>query len=338
MQQLTFISAGNLEWHESDDPTLGGPKQALVRPTAVAMCDLDIAAIQGLAPIPGPFALGHEFTATVIEVGDEVIRVRPGDEVICSFQISCGICVRCLRGDTGNCTEVNPGAMYGLGQVGGEHWGGAMADIVLVPFADAMLFAVSASISAPTLASSSDNIVDGYRTVAPSLAKHPGADVLIVAGGARSIPLYTVQIARALGAGRIDYIDHDVARLDLAEKFGARPIEGPPGKKAGSYQVTVDASATEDGLRCAIRSTEPGGTCTSIGIYYSDVEMPLLHMYSKGITFITGRPDSVATLPEVIKLIETGRIDPDELQTTFAWEDAIEALKDPPVKTIFVRD
>lgn len=43
----------------------------------------------------------------------------------------------------------------------------------------------------------------GMRAVAPYLADTPGADVLVVAGIARSIALYAVAIARAPGAGRM---------------------------------------------------------------------------------------------------------------------------------------
>ena len=54
---------------------MGGPARvrsavlgdALVRPIAVATCDLDIALLHGDAPLPGPFAFGHELVAEVVE-------------------------------------------------------------------------------------------------------------------------------------------------------------------------------------------------------------------------------------------------------------------------------
>ena len=54
----------------------------------MATCDLDLAIIRGQAPIPGPFAFGHEFVADVIEVGDEVKSVKPGDRVVVPFHRS----------------------------------------------------------------------------------------------------------------------------------------------------------------------------------------------------------------------------------------------------------
>jgi alcohol dehydrogenase len=98
-------------------------------------------------------------------------------------------------------------------------------------------------------------------------------------GGAAGIPFYAIDIARALGAGRVDYIDTDRRRLDLAAALGAMVLEGPPPRKHGRYPITVDASGQEAGLACALRSTEPDGICTSIGIYFSETTpVPLLEM------------------------------------------------------------
>src|ERR687895_48036 len=127
MQQLFFVEPGKVEWREVSDPSVpeGG---ALVRPTAVAMCDLDSMLIYGGAPIPGPFEFGHEFVGEVVEVGEKVADFAPGDRLIFSFQICCGKCDRCKRGLTGSCLEVREGAMYGLGPIGGD-WGGAFSDL-----------------------------------------------------------------------------------------------------------------------------------------------------------------------------------------------------------------
>lgn len=337
MQQLRLKAPRELVWIEVAEPVLSEPLGALVRPVAVAVCDLDKAVIGGAYPIPLPLDLGHEFVGEVLGVGQDVGSFAVGDIVVASFQISCGVCDRCSRGLTGNCTAVDPGSMYGLGDIGGRKWGGALSDVVSVPFAETMLFKMPQGLAPATVASASDNIVDAYRTVASPLIAQPGANVLIVAGGAPSIALYAVDIAVALGASKVDYIDTDAHRLELAAKLGANPMAGPPPRKAGRYAITVDASADPDGLNCAILSTEPGGTCTSIGIYLMDTAMPLFEMYSKGINFITGRPNSVASLPAVLDLAASGAIHPDVLATTVSWDQAPEAMLDDYVKLIITR-
>lgn len=195
MQQLTFIRKGRLEWREVPEPKLEGPQEALVRPLAVARCDLDAAILFGQFPLRGPFALGHEFVAEVTSCGEAVKGFSPGQKVVVPFQISCGACPKCQRHLTGRCSTVGlgsmpvAGAMYGLGAAGG-HWGGALSDLVKVPYADSMLLLLPEGIAPHCLASASDNLPDAWRTVGPYLKQQPESPVLIVGGGAWSIGLY----------------------------------------------------------------------------------------------------------------------------------------------------
>ena len=72
MRQLTLSEQRQVEWIEVPEPGIEGEGQAIVRPLAVALCDLDLPIIRGQAPIPPPVALGHECVAEVLEIGDEV--------------------------------------------------------------------------------------------------------------------------------------------------------------------------------------------------------------------------------------------------------------------------
>ncbi len=337
MKQLTNTAPNKVEWLEVPEPTLQDSGEALVRPLIVARCDVDLPIILGVTPFSLPVALGHEFVGEVIETGDAVRTVRAGDRVIVPFQISCGECDRCQRGITGSCSAVGPGAAFGFGARGGDH-GGAISDLVRVPFADAMLLPLPDGVSAEAIASA-DNIPDGYRTVGPHLRETPGAPVLVVGGGAASVGLYAAAVAVALGSSRVDYIDTDATRLDLASSVGANPVQGPPPANAGAYPITVDASASVDGLHCALRSTEPAGVCTSVGIYFNEfTPMPLLEMYRSGITFHTSRANARAVLPDVIDLIQSGRLQPEKLITDrVPWRDAAEEYARPAVKLLVTR-
>ena len=349
MRELTFTGEDAVEWRQADEPALEGDGQAIVRPLAVATCDLDTAVIAGRVPIPPPFPIGHECVAEVVEVGDSVSTVAPGDRVSVAFQISCGKCASCLAGHTGNCTETPRLAMYGLPL--GENWGGFLSDAVRVPYADAMLVEVPGSVDPAAAASVSDNIVDAWRTVGPQLERSPGAPVL-VCGGAGSIDQYAVAIAVALGAERVDYLvdggglaggggrgSRHQAAAELAGRLGANVIdEGEVPERLGPYPITVDASAAPAALACALRSTEPDGVCTSIGIYYEKTTpVPLLEMYTKGITFLTGRAHARPAIPKVIELIAEGKLDPVPVtRRTLAWDEA-EALPEERVKTVICR-
>jgi len=309
---------------------------------AVACCDLDVAVAQGRAPLPPPYRLGHEGVAEVIEVGEDVVSVAPGDTVIVPFQISCGSCRACRRGHTESCQSVPERAMYGLGPIAGFDGGGFMSDVVRVPYADAMLVAQPAGLDPASLASASDNVPDAWRCIGPyeqELAALAETDRRVLVMGGLSIGLYAVGIATALGA-RVDYVDTDPSRCEIAGGFGAHVTQGPSmADGTDPYPVVVNTSANAEKLRSAFALTWPGGVCTDTGIYYgNDVELPLLAMYGRGLRFVTGRVASRAVLPDVLSLVATGRFDPGLVTTQrVAWEDAEAAWPNMTAKTVYVR-
>jgi alcohol dehydrogenase len=338
MKQLTLVEPGRVEWSDAPAPSIQGAGEALVRPLAVALCDLDANIVSGEFPLQAPVALGHEFVAEVVDIGDSVKGVRPGDRAVIPFQISCGECSRCRRGQTGDCETVPRLSMYGFGAFGGD-WGGALSDMVRVPFADAMLVPLPGGADPAALASASDNIPDAWRTVAPQLERRPGAEVLIVAGGARSIALYAVNIALALGASRVVYLDSDEARLRVAAGLGAETVEGDPPHRIGPFPITVNASLTHEGLNCAIRSTEAGGVCTSVAIMPEpQTPMPLFEMYTNGIEFHTGRVMARPAIPAILEHAAAGDLHPERVTSrVVAWDDAADAVGDPETKLIVTR-
>jgi alcohol dehydrogenase len=217
-------------------------------------------------------------------------------------------------------------ATYGFGPAV-ERWGGFLSDLVLVPFAEHMLVPVPQGVAPAAVASASDNLSDGWRAVAPQLAEEPGAAVLVV-GGSRpgSIGLYAAGFAVALGAESVLYVDADESRRAAAERLGAQTLAQAP-RRVGPYPITVDSSSRVEGLQLALRSTAPDGTCTSTAIYFEPPELPLLEMYTKGITFRTGRANAREAMPHVLELAAAGRMRP-ELVTTrvVSWDDAVPAL------------
>ncbi|HZP44587.1 MAG TPA: alcohol dehydrogenase catalytic domain-containing protein [Candidatus Binataceae bacterium] len=338
MRELTFVGPGSVEWRDVPAPVIDGPNQALVRPIAVATCDLDVLLLRGKASMFGNnFAFGHECVAQVVEVSKGAGPFRPGDIVVPSFQITCGTCGRCRRALTGNCEAVRGTAMYGIGTLGGNY-GGALSDLMKIPYASAMLVALPNNLAPADVASIGDNVADAWRTVAPALRGNPEARVLIVGGG--SIGLYATQIALALGASTVDYVDSQPARLNLAEELGAHVYGSFPPKGIGRFPITVATTGELEGLTFAIRSTEPGGVCTSVGIHSGNATpMPLFDMYITGMTFVTGRGHARTVLPELLELASTGRITPEKITNKVVpWDDAVDALSDPPDKLVLARE
>lgn len=333
MAQLVLAEPGRAHWTDVPTPSLTGDVDALVRPVAVATCDLDTAINAAVFPMPLPYSVGHEFVAEVLTVGSGVARVAPGDVVAVPFQINCGDCARCRRGVTNSCTTVNRGAGYGLGPIGGAQWGGAVADVVRVPFADAMLLPLPTGVD-PAIVASLDNLPDAYRTVQPYLSETDDRRVLIVGG--QSIGLYAVGIARAFGA-EVTYVDSSAGRRATAAGLGAT-VHEPGIDRLGRFPITVNTSSTRDGLLLTLRSTEPDGVCTDTGIFVEDVPMPLWQMYTSGVRFVTSRVNVRAVLPAVLDLVATGRVDPSVVTASSAsWAEAAPAWSAHRGKLVLVR-
>jgi len=343
MRQLTYAAPGEVQWRDVPAPTLQGDGEALVRPIAVTRCDLDHAIVTGATGWAGPFALGHEMAGVVTDVGDDVTRFRPGDQVIVPFQISCGACGPCRRGLTGNCEGVPFRSSYGMAPLSGVDYGGALSDLVRVPFADHMLLLRPPEIAPAAAAGIADNVSDGFRAAAMHLATRPGARVLIVGGRTQGVGLYAAQAAKVLGAADVVYLDNDPARLALARMLDIRVVEGrtDAGVAPGApFPITVDASGTSGGLALAIRSTEHGGIChRTYGDVRSVTDVPLRDMYGIGLSLHLSRVHARAVMPIVIDHVRCGALHPEVvIGRTVTFSAAAEAILEPTVKIVFMND
>jgi alcohol dehydrogenase len=268
----------------------------------------------------------------VVDVGDAVRRIRPGQLVIVPSQISCGTCRNCRRGFTGRCLSVPLGAGYGMGREGG--FGSAAADLVRVPFADAMLAPLPSGADPVALIGAADMALDAWRAVAPQLQQRPGATVLVMGGLAAVIGIYAAGIAVALGASRVDYVDDDEARLRQAARYGANAIRRPT-ELANMYEIVVDADGQADTLVQAIRAAEPEALFTSVTIHMRPLTgLPLAEMYFKGLSFHTGRANVSTAIEPVLALCSHGHFHPERVEITlYGFDDAPEAWLDPTVRT-----
>ena len=344
MRALMFRGPMAIAWEEVETPQLMEPRDALVRPIAVARCDLDPAIALGLYPMPAPFVMGHEMVGEVVAVGEAISNVRLGDKVIVPFQLSCMTCAPCLRGHTNACVNVPSGTAFGLGPHGGIDLGGALAELVRVPWADVMLIPLPEGMDPVVAAGIPDNVSDGYRCVAAPLAERPGAPVLVVGGLAPSVGLYAVMAALALGSERVVYVDDDAARLELAAAAGAEVVNAKDQwdslKLAERFPIVVDANVLDPGRNFALRSVEPCGVCTSVsGGASSRSNLPLQSMYLKGVRYEIGRVHACATARPVLDLVSSGALDPARIiNKVVPFSEAVEGMILPVTKVVFVND
>jgi Zn-dependent alcohol dehydrogenase len=123
----------------------------------------------------------------------------------------------------------------------------------------------------------SDNIADGYRTVAPHLKIWPKAPALVVGGLAQRVGLYAVQSAISCGSEKVVYVDNDKHRLAVAKSLGAETMMLTTDEMAvlekfpeEEFLVTVDAACTLAGVNFAMNLTLSCGFCTSVSGGFSE--------------------------------------------------------------------
>ena len=139
------------------------------------------------------------------------------------------------------------------------------------------------------------------------------------------------------------YADGDAGRLESAATLGAEALAIPADDdgelqwpaKLGRFPITVDASGSHGGLHAAIRSAAADGTCTSVAVYFEPATpLPLLEMYTRGCSLHVGRCHARALIPEVLELVGAG-FDPALVTSAVVgFDDAEEALVDPPTKLV----
>lgn len=343
MRQLTFVRAGVLEWWDVPDPRVQHGGDALVRPLAVTRCDLDLYIANGVAKFEGPFAIGHETAGIVTEVGDAVRHVTVGDLVIVPFQVSCGSCRFCRRGLTNACESVPFRSSFGLKPVCGVEYGGTLSDLLRVPFADHMLVKNPAGLKLSQTSSLADSATDAFSVAEPVLRQNPEADVVVIGGRGQSLGIMIAHAAKSLGARRVLYVDNDLRRLAKAQEYGVEVLEIASYKDArlaDRFFLAVDADGSAASLSFAIKSIEPGGIChRTYGGFETETPVPLAYMYGQGITLKIGRVHARANLPSCLAHVKAGHYHPEAVLTRHvAFEEAHEAILDPSMKVVFLRE
>jgi 2-desacetyl-2-hydroxyethyl bacteriochlorophyllide A dehydrogenase len=295
------------------DPTLPGPDGAVVEVTAAGICGSDLHFYEADFPIVDPIALGHEAVGTVVEVGPEVRTVKVGDQVIISSVTGCGTCPGCATRDPVMCYS-------GFQIFGGGLLGGAQADMLAVPAADFQLLKMPEGITTEQALLLTDNLATGWA--AAQRAEIPlGGTVAVIGLGA--VGLCSLRSALFQGAATVFAVDRVDGRLDRAVRWGATPIrsstvEGILAATGGrGADSVIDAVATDASLTDALNAVRPGGTVSVVGVHdMNPFPLNALGCLIRSITLRMTTAPVQRTWPELIPLLQSGRLNVDGIFTT----------------------
>ena len=327
MKALVYGGPGVRTWESVPDPSIIEPTDAIVRIDSSTICGTDLHILKGDVPevVPGT-VLGHEAVGTIVEVGDGVTTVHPGDRVLISCITSCGRCRFCKEGHYGLCTG-------GGGWIFGHLINGLQAEYARVPFADTSVYKVAPELTDEQVLFLADILPTSYEVGVLNGTVSPGDTVAIV--GAGPIGLAAILTAKLYTPGRIIAIDLADSRLEGAKRFGADTVinNGCEDAKAIVLELTdglgadvsfeaVGAPAT---FELATDLVRPGGHVANIGVHGRSATLHLETLWIRDITITTGLVDTFS-IPQLMRLIASDRLDPSLFAThRFPLEDTMAA-------------
>ena len=314
MKAVVYEDVRRLSVSDVPDPTIEDPHDAIVRVTLAAICGSDLHFFHGKAPLMPGDGIGHEGVGVVEAVGPEVEVFKPGDRVVLAFDIVCGHCWFCRRGQTALCEEFRN---LGGGPFGGS-LGGTQAELVRIPYADWNLLAVPDGMEDERALFVGDILTTGYYGTAIA-GIEPEDTVAVV--GAGPVGFFCAQAARVHGAARVLSLDLEPERLALAERVGAEPInvkernpqtavdESTEGRGA---DVVIEAVGNEAAYETSTRIVRRGGTVSVVGMYVTEkAEVPLGVYWTRALRIVFAGICPVHTWwDRSMEAVRSGRIDP----------------------------
>jgi len=292
--------------------------ELLIRVQACGICGSDVHGYDGSTGrrIP-PIVMGHEAAGIVESVGSTVGNFRVGDRVTFDSTVSCGTCFYCLIGQINLCENRE---VIGVSTPAFRRMG-AFAEFVAVPariayhLPESMPFSHAAMIEAVSVAVHAVSLTP----IAP--------DDTVVVVGAGTIGLFTLQVVRAAGAGKVYVLDLDDSRLQMARSLGATEtfnsrdanvisqiLDLTSGRGADAAIECVGSTAP---VKLALDSVRKGGCVTLIGNVTPTVELGLQSAVTRQIR-LQGSCASSGEYPASISLMSRGAVRVEPLISTVA--------------------
>ena len=311
MKALVYHGPGLRAWEEVPDPVIEFPTDIVVRIETSTICGSDLHILKGDVPETKPGTiLGHEAVGTVIEKGTAVSTLELGDRVLVSCITSCGRCRFCKEARYGLCSG-------GGGWILGHLINGLQAEYARVPFADTSVFKVPAELTDEQVLFLSDILPTAFEVGVLNGGVQPGDTVAVV--GAGPVGLAAIMTAKLYTPGQIVAIDLSDARLVKAREFGADAtinngtedalalvIELTGGLGA---DVAIEAVGVPETFELCTALVRPGGRIANVGVHGHSATLHLETLWTRDVTITTGLVDTF-TVPQLLKLVAQGRLDP----------------------------
>jgi alcohol dehydrogenase len=326
MQALVFHGPGKRSWESRPRPEVQETTDAVVRITTSTICGTDLHILKGDVPsVTDGRILGHEGVGVVEAVGAGVSAFRKGDKVLISCITSCGKCDFCKKGMYSHCR--------GGGWILGNTIDGTQAEYVRIPHADTSLHRLPPGADEEAIVMLSDILPTGFECGVLNGQVKPGDTVAIV--GAGPIGLAALLTAQFYSPAEIVMIDLDENRLRVASSLGGtkalnsadgKAVEKVLGLTGGvGVDVAIEAVGSPATFDICQSILAPGGRLANVGVHGKPALLHLEKLWAHNITLTTRLVDTVTT-PMLLKVVQSGRLQPKKLVThRFGLSDVMKA-------------
>jgi len=250
-----------------------------------------------------PQTLGHEFSATVVEIGGDVRDVKVGDRVSICPLITCGRCYHCRRGNGHLCMSM---ACTGLSAETG-----ALANFAVVKESQCAVL--------PDTVSDLEGALIEPATVAAygvDWAGVTGGDIVLVTG-AGPIGVLSAMYASAIGAATVIIAEPNPNRANLARAMDIGPVVDPTMDGFSDLiadltdgvgvDLSVECSGTTPGLTTAISSARARGRVVQTGLHTKPATVDMMEVANREIAIYGSWCYNLTDWPRIIRLVAAGK-------------------------------
>jgi alcohol dehydrogenase len=342
MKAIVFEEVGKVKVDDVAKPTLQDAADAIVKVTLTTICGSDIHVINGAAPMPPGFVLGHEFVGVIEELGDRIDGFEVGDRVAVTATPNCGKCEMCIKGLPAKCVK---GGIFGCGPMLGN-FGGSQAEYVRVPFAQFGMHKIPEGLTDEQVLLVGDILSTGYFAVINGNTT-PGDAVAIFGGG--PVGLCATACAKLFSPSKVIVVDPIENRREVAGMMGATHTIDPTQVDAvheikeltggaptdvlaemrsrSGADVAIEAVGIKATFDAAFQAVRPGGNVSIVGVFEEAQELPMPQLCLKNIGATMGLVN-VVHMSRLLKIIDAGLLDTTPLIThTMSLDKGVEAYE-----------
>ena len=338
MKAAIFVEKGRIVLDEKPIPEIG-PLDALLRITTTTICGTDVHILRGEYPVAKGLTIGHEPVGVIEKLGSQVLGFSEGQRVIAGAITPSGHSYACLCGCA---SQDGPGTRHGFRATGGWKFGniidGCQAEYVRVPDAMVNLSPIPDTLTDEQVLMCPDIMSTGFSG-AERGGVQIGDTVAVFALG--PIGLCAAAGARLMGATTVIGVDTVAARLQVATQLGAtHTVDFKAGNVVDQIMaltdgrgvdVAIEALGTQATFESALRVLRPGGVLSSLGVYSSDLRIPV-DAFAAGLgdyrIVTTLCPGGKERMRRLMNVVASGRVDLKPLVTHHFKLDDIEAAYD----------